>query len=151
MKNIAVQPSILITVIEYFFDFLTDNESVICIDGDVSCIENAVNVFSKKNSVRLRVRTALGIGADVRGIQGRQHLSLGDRALTAICFRDCYSKSPLTQSGRYQSGLTVANSGFRKSRSRLRGPNLRKVLQPIPQVEAIGLVRGVPLPSHNVS
>jgi hypothetical protein len=142
MKNIAVQPSILLAVIEHFFDFPTDKESVIRIDGGVPCIENAVNVFSKKNSVRLCVGAPLRIRTNVRGVERGQHLALGHGALTAICFSDCYSKSPLPQSRRYQSGLTVPNSGFRKSWSRLRRPSLRNILQSTPKIKSISLVRG---------
>lgn len=58
-KPLPMEPSILLSIVENFFDFIADNKPIISVDSRVASIQDTVDVFPQKNSIRFDVQTAL--------------------------------------------------------------------------------------------
>jgi hypothetical protein len=80
---------------ELFLEALTDEETIIGIDGQVARIEERMKVGAEKQAVADLVTSPVRIGADVRGFQDWQGFLLGNCTATSVSIENGHPEACL--------------------------------------------------------
>lgn len=51
LKRLAMQPTILVSVVEHLFDFIANDKTKICIHRRIARVEYAVNILPQKDAI----------------------------------------------------------------------------------------------------
>src|SRR5262245_44269985 len=97
---------------------LTDLEPQICCHGDVSLIEQPVEIRAQQQTIRDFVRAVEVIWLDVGGFKHRKRVFLSDGATPSVCLGNSDAEGALSEARAHEEGSSVPRCGLSKKGAR---------------------------------